>query len=402
MRIKKYVADSMPEALKLVKADLGARAVILNTRTVKKGSKLGILGKGQVEVTAAADATKGKTRKKPAPRKASGPASQSSVPTGVGQSPRLPPAPGPSRTPAKTESATQPDLDWADRISQQIKRLQASVQTGGRVSPVLPGALGSLSDQFLEAGLGTALAEELLNNILLEPGDSGLKDLKPLQNLAAKQLSGKFRNTSPTRLGKGVRTVVALVGPSGAGKTTAAARMVAHFKEQQGAKALLVAADTDRVGGLEQLRAFAAILDTPVVAVRTPGEMEEVVRSHRNVDLILLDTAGISPIAAEQVDQLATLLQGAGPSEVHLVLSASNGLQHMRDALEAYARVGVDHLFLTKLDETARLGAACTIAIESELALSYTTDGRDVPGNFHSADPLALCDMLFHRRANAG
>ena len=53
MRIKKYVADSMPEALKLVKADLGPSAVILNPRPVKKGSKLGILGKGQVEVTAA-------------------------------------------------------------------------------------------------------------------------------------------------------------------------------------------------------------------------------------------------------------------------------------------------------------------------------------------------------------
>ena len=74
----------------------------------------------------------------------------------------------------------------------------------------------------------------------------------------------------------------------------------------------------------------------------------------------------------------------------------------MRDALGAYARVGVDRLFLTKLDETSRLGAACTLAIESGLALSYITDGRDVPGNFHPADPSALCEMLFQRRAYAG
>ncbi len=400
MRIKKYVADSMPEALKLVKADLGPRAVILNTRTVKKGSKLGILGKGQVEVTAAADATRGKIRKKPAPKKTA-----TSQPSGADQEARAPrptSASEPSRTQVKKEKAAQTDPDWANRLSQQIQRLQASVQSGTRHSPLLPGALGVLSEQLQEAELGDGLAEELLNSILLEPGDGGLKDLKPLQILARNQLTARFRKTAPTRLGKGVRTVVALVGPSGAGKTTAAARMVAHFKKEHQAKALLVAADTDRVGGLEQLRAFAGILDTPVVVVRNPEEMEETVRSHRDVELILLDTAGISPIATDQVDQLATLLQGAGPSEVHLVLSASNGLQHMRDALGAYARVGVDRLFLTKLDETSRLGAACTLAIESGLALSYITDGRDVPGNFHPADPSALCEMLFQRRAYAG
>ena len=400
MRIKKYVADSMPEALKLVKADLGPKAVILNTRTVKKGSKLGILGKGQVEVTAAADATRGKIRKKPAPKK-----NATSQPSDVDQEVRAPrptSASGPSRTQVKKEKAAQTDPDWANRLSQQIQRLQASVQSGIRHSPLLPGALGVLSEQLQEAELGDGLLEELLNGILLEPGDGGLKDLKPLQILARNQLTARFRKTAPTRLGKGVRTVVALVGPSGAGKTTAAARMVAHFKKEHQAKALLVAADTDRVGGLEQLRAFAGILDTPVVVVRNPEEMEETVRSHRDVELILLDTAGISPIATDQVDQLATLLQGAGPSEVHLVLGASNGLQHMRDALEAYARVGVDRLFLTKLDETSRLGAACTLAIESGLALSYITDGRDVPGNFHPADPLALCEMLFQRRAYAG
>jgi flagellar biosynthesis protein FlhF len=116
------------------------------------------------------------------------------------------------------------------------------------------------------------------------------------------------------------------------------------------------------------------------------------------VDLLLIDTAGASPSAPEEMERLADLVREAGPSEVHLVLGAATGLPQMLDALRAYRQVGVDRLLLTKLDETDRLGAACSLAALADLPVSYTTDGRDVPGNLHAGDPEQLCRALFSRR----
>ncbi len=397
MRIKKYVADTMPEALKLVKAELGPQAVILNTRTVRKSGALGLRGKGQVEVTAAVDKDRS-GRKQPSgkptrPQARKAPAAR-----------KPPPAPRASGAQETTEQTLPSDgSGWADRISRQIEALHAALQSTSNARPqegnlVLPGALEPLSLQMQEAGLDSALAQDLLKAILLDPGENGLKDLKPLQDRAIQMLAGRFCPPLHTRLAKGVRAVVALVGPAGSGKTTAAARIAAHFASAQNARAAFVAADTDRVGGLEQLRAYAGILGIPVDVVQTPEEMGDVIRTRRDIDLVLIDTAGTSPIASDQIASLGALLREAGPSEIHLVLGASTGLQQMRDTANAYADVGVDRLFLTKLDETGRLGAACTLAAESGLPLSYTTHGRSVPGDLNPADPGALACAFFTRR----
>ncbi len=397
----------MPEALKLVKADLGPRAVILNTRTLKKSSTLGILGKGQVEVTAAVDADRPAAARKQQARDKEKTEAET-PPVAARKKPAEPPGTGrpaaehsaPRRsTPRQTEAA---DSGWANRISQQLEDLQAALRTTtsrSASSLVLPGALEALSRQMEEVGLERALAEELLNDILLDPGQAGLKKLEPLQERAAQKLSKRFQPVAPTRLAKGVRAVVALVGPAGAGKTTTAARIAAHFAEQN-ARAAFVAADTDRVGGLEQLRAYAGILGIPADFVQNPDEMGETIRSRRNVDLIIIDTAGVSPIATDQMKQLGDLLKEAAPSETHLVLGASTGIRQMFDTVQAYKKIGADRLLLTKLDETGRLGAACTLAATAGHPLSYTTNGRDVPGNLQPADPEALCRNLFFGRPN--
>ena len=103
---------------------------------------------------------------------------------------------------------------------------------------------------------------------------------------------------------------------------------------------------------------------------------------------------------AEQMQILNDLLREAGPNEVHLVLGATTGLQQMRDALQGFDPVGVDRLLFTRLDETARFGAACTMAVESGVPMSYITNSRMVPGDLHPARPALLSTALFHRSLN--
>lgn len=399
MRIKKYVADSMSEALKLVKADLGSEAIVLNKRTIRKSSALGILGKSQVEITAAVDKGKAVIRQ-------AGGALQPKIKT---------PAPAPrsgkprisKRTPVsqKTRTADAADAGWADRLSRQIEELQTSLESMGQPTAlqgnlILPGALDPLSKRMLSAGFEPTLTEEILKSLLLAPGDGGLEDLKGLYRRAAQMLAERCQPPSPTVLAKGVRTVVALVGPAGVGKTTAAARIAAQYSSEKKARTAFIAADPDRVGGLEQLRAYASILQTPLDIAQTPEEMGEVIHARRDVDLILIDTSGTSPVDAKQLENLGKFLREAGPSEIHLVLSATTDYRQMKDSISAFSRLGADRLLFTKLDETLRLGAACSFVVISKLPLSFTTDGRSVPGNLHPGDPCRLAVASLNRRAN--
>ncbi len=97
---------------------------------------------------------------------------------------------------------------------------------------------------------------------------------------------------------------------------------------------------------------------------------------------------------------LKDVLREAAPNEIHLVLSAPTGLRQMRDAVDGFREVGIDRLLFTRLDETPRYGAACSIAIESGIPVSYVTNSRMVPGDLYPAEATTLPKALFTRSLN--
>ena len=274
-----------------------------------------------------------------------------------------------------------------------------------------PAQTASLTESLKDQDLGRdaflkLLVTQLQNQDPLDPvkNEDFVAQLSQFSSLEQLQQINKAvsDDSGDQSLTGGVRSVVALVGPAGAGKTTAAARIGAHFSKEGETNVVLVAADTDRIGGLEQIRAYAGILNIPVDVVYTPDEMGEIIQSRRETDLVLIDTAGVGPMDSEQLAELKALLKEAAPNEIHLTLSATTGLQQMRDTVSAFAKLGIDRLLFTKLDEASRWGAACTLAVESTLPLSFTTDGRAVPGNLSPAAPTALSSALFTRRPQNG
>ena len=402
MRIKKYVADSMPEVLKLVKDDLGPKAVVLNTRTLAKS---GILGKkGQVEVTAAVDDSLRAKQKKKSKASAKGTLKKAERKTAPLVDSALPSVQ--TKTPIPQSVLTQgpPSSDTLTQISTQLSELQAKIQSPiGRsqtlLSGMLPEALGNIAAQMEQDDLGHTLTESVIKNLLTDPENEGFKSLGALKRKAVRILSDRMPPRKLTTVSGKVRSVIALVGTSGAGKTTAAAKLAAHFVAQ-GKRAALISTDTHRVGGLEQIRAYGNILDLPVDLAYTPDEMHEVMQNRRDTDLIIVDTAGISPSDADQKEALKDVLRGAAPNEIHLVMSAPTGLRQMRDTVHGFKEIGIDRLLFTRLDETPRYGAACSVAIESEIAVSFVTNSRDVPGDLHEADPTTLTKALFIRSLN--
>lgn len=401
MKIKKYIADSMPEALQKVKDDLGPRAVLLNTRQLKKDGALGLLSKRKVEITAALDDAPPPAQKAPAQAAAASTPAQPPArpPSRQPSSEDLRPAERPSEprssTPAPQREAPG-ETAWADRLSKEIRDLKDSLRTltqaqnhrAGRLP--LPGELRGLSRRLEHAGFEETVISSVVEKLLVEPGPGGFEDREKLDRQAARLLTHALPPPSATAVKGGLRTVAAFVGASGVGKTTAAAKIAAEFALRSQARVCLVAADVERVGGLDQMRALAGMIGVPLEVVYTPEEMSRVIRGRRDVDLILIDTAGIGPREQDKLKALQEILREAAPNETHLILSAATSAPQMADTAEAFQAVGVNRLLFTKLDETTRLGGVLTMASRSNLPLSYLTDGRSVPGDIRPADLIEL------------
>ena len=118
---------------------------------------------------------------------------------------------------------------------------------------------------------------------------------------------------------------MALVGPTGVGKTTTTAKLAAHFRLHEHRRVGLITVDTYRIAAVEQLRTYADIIDLPMEVASTPDEMRQAIGRLADLDLILMDTAGRSPRDEVQIQELKSLLVEAQPDEVHLVLSCASG-----------------------------------------------------------------------------
>jgi flagellar biosynthesis protein FlhF len=188
--------------------------------------------------------------------------------------------------------------------------------------------------------------------------------------------------------------VVALVGPTGVGKTTTIAKLAAGLKLREGAKVALITIDTYRIAAIDQLKKYAEIIDAPLQVVGSPAEVKDAMARVADHDYVLIDTAGRSPRDAAKLGELRAFLDSASPDETHLVLSATCGREAMLLAARRFAGVEPQKLTLTKLDEAAGLGAVLDVVAEHPLPVSYLTAGQDVPDDLELCQPDRLVTLI--------
>ena len=185
--------------------------------------------------------------------------------------------------------------------------------------------------------------------------------------------------------------IAALVGPTGVGKTTTIAKLAAQFILQHGpGQVALITTDNYRIAAHEQLNTYGRILDVPVGVAADGAELDNLLQRFSDKRLILIDTAGMSQRDMRLAEHISMLRQSHVAIKAYLVMSAATQLTAMHEIIDAFQAVQPEAGILTKLDEAASKGAAISAVIEQQLPLAYVTDGQEVPRDLHVPRAEAL------------
>ena len=401
MKIKKYVAKSMKEALIQIKQELGEDAIIL--KTSKAPRKKFSLGAGdEIEVTAAIDDAPTRqafealrvpdtgvySRPKPArPTAVSSMEAEDVGPQRASLQSELLAATGALDTPTNVVDLKEDIRQIKELLKPIVQTTPAGpVQTGG-----FDGHWAVLYDKLVSLDVRTDIASEIITRI---NGETGLSSAQAGKRFF-EELSAAFTVSGPLKTKQKGPFVCAFVGPTGAGKTTTLAKLAAHYKLNKNKSVAIITADTYRIAAIEQIRTFAEIMNIRLHVVFSPEEASGAKTQCAGDDIVFVDTAGRSPKNAEHMRDARALLEAIKPDETHVVLSAGAKDADCISQVERYRGFGANRVLFTKLDETMKLGSIFNTVVRTKMPVSYFTFGQSVPDDIELAQPTRFLQRLW-------
>lgn len=370
MRVKTYRAPTLAEALAEVKADMGRDAVIVQTRRLRQGGFLGILATEVVEVTAAVD------------------------PVAV-------------RVPKPVAQIRQKDSNEEQADDAKILAVHLELASMRKTLETAIASMKNVSSQTaIEAPVAevSSLVADWTRKNDIEPvaAEALIKGIAPIHAASLdryyprlrERISPYFQKTEGIIIRPGYCKVVALVGPTGVGKTTTVAKLAANFALREKYRVALITADTYRIAAVEQLKTYADLIGIPIEVVYTPKELRNALYQHQDKQLVLIDTAGRSPLNQPQMAELEALMAVDSSIEKQLVLSATTKFTEGLDAVRRFQDSNPQKYLFTKIDEACNLGTVFSLLYHAPKPLSYITTGQNVPDDIEPADPDRLTTLM--------
>ena len=398
MTIKKFVAQTEEEAMRLAKEELGEDAVKMSTKVIKAKGLFHFLKRDSIELTAAVDEKET--------------VDAASIAEGFAQIQQV------------LEKAEEKEKEQEKEKEVTFKEESEQISGEGIPTPIEK-KLDSLQELLVQqmlvaeekeeekeeedknAACLEIVKEQLLKNEVDEKyADSLLKDIEKNlkkdtsvnQILASvyQKIILKIGQPETIELQEKQTKYVFFIGPTGVGKTTTIAKISSTFKLGKQAKIALVTSDTYRIAAVEQLKTYANILGVPLKVVYSPEEMKESVKSFAGYDLVLIDTAGRSHTNKEQIEDIRELLHSVPEQnkKVYLVLSATTKYKDLIKIADVYSDIARYHLIFTKLDETDTVGNLYNIHMLTGAALSYITCGQNVPDDISVLDAQSIAKQM--------
>lgn len=450
MRVKRYIVDTMPDAMLKIRAELGSDAVILSTKEMKIGGFLGMFQKKKIEVIAASETSEAapqtKSKTAAAPIITHAPVARDAVPQAYRKTAQI--LAGKENAEEKVQisqkassqvkvmpeaGANQQSNDVAvEALKQkindlatattlatenepeespsnnevrlfeelhQMKLMMTKLARGHDQTRELPKALEDLRELLLRQEVEIDLIDQWIEPVY----ESWLQSNKTLsdqemQQAVTKQVLAFLQSV----IGEGIRSttkIVYVAGPTGVGKTTTIAKLAADqiFRERK--QVGFITADTYRISAIEQLRTYATILNVPLEVVQSPGDMHRALNALSTCDLIFMDTAGRNYLNELFVAELHSLFNLSEHSETYLVLSLTSKTKDMQKITEHFSKYGLQKVIFTKLDETESVGPLYNLLNEYPLKVSYIANGQNVPDDILPVDDKLMLQMLMEGRS---
>jgi flagellar biosynthesis protein FlhF len=374
MKIKRFEAANMSEALRKIKKEFGEEAVILSAKTMKKNSLLSKNPTGRVVVTAAID-------KKPVPV-----------------------------APQDLDAAVNPLADMAEDEKASVskgshginilKRFKPITLTGQKkVKPKVvqlmnasqtPSVKGGLCDLLISRGIHESIAADMAEKVAVLLPRENASDQDYVSSLSqvieATGLVGTIKSMNRSK-----QRIVVMLGPSGVGKTSAVAKLCAKHIMQQQESVALISFDNQRVAGTAELERYARILGVPIKTIFDLNDVTTVMEAMASFELLIIDTPGFEAEDRILCEQLRRLVSAIGNPERYLLVNADAQENVMSRIIEFSRPLGIQRLFFTRLDWAVDVGPMINQAIASNLPIAYLSDSSKVPDGIQVAtgDDLA-------------
>ena len=376
MQIKRFEAKNMTSALRLIKKELGPDAVILSARSLKKENKLlGIVRSAGVEVTAAVD-----SYQLPAETKAT------AVPGSLNTYRRYAQNDRPARL-HKVQRAI------GSRIPSRYDRKAARLSANDMHSTD-EGVLGAVFEHLLSQEVKRDLATDIVQRLKERSQHNRLDSIDTIVSEIAALLQNEHQSTEVRSDNRNGARVVAVVGPSGVGKTTTVAKLAARHAIEQHQAVALVSLDANRIGACTGLKVYARAIGIPLKTAATPAAFSAAVDQFNDVDLILVDTPGLNPAMPDEIDDLRACLGSVDQLNIFVALSAMTKASDLDNVLERLKSMGVAGLIFTKLDESCAYGNLINLVSDHPLPLAYLTSGRQVPDDIETGSLRKVVTLL--------
>ena len=372
MKMKHYRAPDMRQALRMVREAQGPDAVILSSRRISGG----------VEVCAAVDY-------------------DADGSSDVGYTRAAAPAAIAQREPFAAEMADEPE-DFAallrrtssdeppaaasitdSAVGEELRTMRRMLETQfaslawsdlTRRAPMQVELLKQLTVLGLAQDIATEVVTQLPSKL----------ELNEAQRMALALLARRIETVEEPWIDTG--GVIALVGPTGVGKTTLLAKLAARWVMRHGPRDVaLISADAVRIGAQEQIHTLGRLLGVPAYAVEGIGELPALLENIGHKRLVLIDTAGLSQRDARLGEELAALIEASPRLQTTLVLSAAAQAGAIEEAVQRFAQARPASCVLTKLDEATSMGGAISMLIRARLPVAYLSDGQRIPEDLSPA-----------------
>jgi flagellar biosynthesis protein FlhF len=378
MQIKRFEAENVTEALRLVKQEFGSEAVILSARSLEK--KRGVfwpVKRPGVEVTAAKDTSCTEAKEAP-PNKMRKFYKNQSLRSNLEDSSKK----------KSSVSLLHGDANaLKNRHNNHMVKRNHVPQNNAR-------ELFALHQRMLFQGIEENIALDLIEKINGIMSSENVLKNEELKSCLIHAFEKTGLRVSPIKMEQGKQKIVAFVGPTGVGKTTTIAKLAAIQAIKMRKRVALITLDNYRIAGIEQLKIYAKIIGIPIEIASTGKEFKECLNRLKDKHLILIDTAGMSQRNEYQFNELRIFFDKIHHVETHLLLSATTKENDLIDILARFKIFPISKLLFTKLDESTSYGNMLNQIIQSKIPVSYFTNGQQVPEDIEIATLERLVDLI--------